>query len=1121
MKINLIVVLFFSIITLGTCALPPEVIINPPTCSSHSQCPSFYFPKCDSGTNKCVHSCTNAICNRFSGSGQGNCVGDRCYVECSAANDPICQEMRAYCSLNAGDTLRCFQCGSNDDCQGAGYPGTIYCDDTTLGGVGVCSSCPPSGCPAGICQNFKCVECNNNGDCPPNKPVCEIKFEGNFCRGCLQSSDCSNPSKPICSGKTCITCSATSDCSARFPATPYCGPNGCAQCLQDSHCTSSSAPYCVGNTCQNCNVGGSVCSDRFSTTSPKKLACKGSTGTCVECTTDSHCTGASRYCVGNVCKKCSDDGTICSGRFSSTTPKKLACLGGTGVCVECVNDSYCTSPSAPYCVANTCQGCTVGGSVCSSRFSTSSPPKLACKASTGVCVECNNDSDCAGPSKYCVGNVCKKCSDDAGICSSRFSSTIPTKLACLGSTGICVECNGDSFCTTPSAPYCVGNSCYGCSFSSAICPDRFSTSMPAKIVCSNDGDVCVECQLNSHCPSVTKSYCNLGSAYCEPCFDNSQCYHISGKNKCFQGECYTYQEQCWPDYKVLVTQNLNIFTVKFPSALVSRVDIQASLSISFADISPADYSYILSPVASTKFILYFTFEKTVPATKLKLTLPCPSQPGYLYGNLVVNFNTEKVLYTTPGVQDAIETIESFTKTATVVMASISGSMILAGANPAILWALISLLQNFYYLVFINVEYPANVVPFLQLFTMGNLDFIPNPIGWFFPEIEYETLDAPQKFLDNEVDGLFFQTAGNMLLAWVAVSVGYVASFLLLKFTRNMPKLVNAICFKSVEIFEWSGVFRTMITSYTQLTMAAFLQVRILNYNSKLFSFSSIFGIIFVAFAGLVPFCTWAVIYGYYHKEKIMKRKFSTLIEDLRVGDSKCVLLKYFNVLFLLRRLVLVSTLVFLHNSPYLEIIILLISCIGWTIFLCQYLPYGSKLNNVINIFSEIVFTGIHILILLLIHGDYTQWLTDPERLNLGWGIIGGCGMILIATLIPSFVEQYFCVKRVWGLVRMVVKGKEQKKARDLRRFKHSRVNSEIVRLNDESFGTQNSSTLNVSREELVKKEFSKRSPERLRLNDESPEAPKNFIKTSKGESLKVERRIKRRKNPKVPLRRRR
>lgn len=353
----------------------------------------------------------------------------------------------------------------------------------------------------------------------------------------------------------------------------------------------------------------------------------------------------------------------------------------------------------------------------------------------------------------------------------------------------------------------------------------------------------------------------------------------------------------------------------------------------------------------------------------------------------------------PDLEDTLDTIGSITTVTAKVIAGASGSMILAGANPALMWALIGLLQAFYYMIFINVQYPVNVQAFFGLFSLGNLPFIPNPIEWFFPEIDSVDLQAPSKFLENDVDGLFLQTAGNMLLTWFLVLVGFLASKFILKFTRNMPRLLNRAAFKMVKMFEWSGVIRTFMTSYTQLSLAAFLQIRVLNFDRQLYGVSSLTGIAFALFAFVFPPVLILLIHRFSKYPKILNTTFSTLTDEFKYDTQKLVPI-YFNAFFVIRRLVLVLALIFLHDYPYVEVIVLILNCLIWLILLLKYFPYDKKMHNIVNIISEFLFVVIHVMIFLFAHDDQKDWLTDKKRLDLGWIIISCCGVILGMTLTP-------------------------------------------------------------------------------------------------------------------------
>jgi len=48
-------------------------------------------------------------------------------------------------------------------------------------------------------------------------------------------------------------------------------------------------------------------------------------------------------------------------------------------------------------------------------------------------------------------------------------------------------------------------------------------------------------------------------------------------------------------------------------------------------------------------------------------------------------------------------------------------LLIAGADPNVLWALANLMQLLYYLLFFNVEYPWNVKAFLAILSAGRFE----------------------------------------------------------------------------------------------------------------------------------------------------------------------------------------------------------------------------------------------------------------------------------------------------------------------------------------------------------------------------------------------------------------
>ena len=348
-------------------------------------------------------------------------------------------------------------------------------------------------------------------------------------------------------------------------------------------------------------------------------------------------------------------------------------------------------------------------------------------------------------------------------------------------------------------------------------------------------------------------------------------------------------------------------------------------------------------------------------------------------------------------------------------------MVFVGSNPAVLWTLISLLQAFFYLIFINVEYPENVQEFFAIFSMSTFNFLPDPFEWIVPNIENMSLPAPTKFIENNVNGLFLGSTGEDLLIWGIVIMLYIFSKLFIRYTRNMPILLTKACYKSVKYLEWSGILRTAIASYTDLTIAALLQLRVLDFTTNVFSASSVCAIICVIFSGACPILAYYLARKYSRQPEILEKKYLTLVEEYRTTDK---VPKYFTVLFLLRRLCMVLTLVFLHDDPYVEISLLLMNCIIWVLLLIKYRPSDGKLENWVNTVSEGLFIIIHILIGVLIYKQ--EDLDDKGRLNIGWGIIASCMIIICGSLLLSVVETYNTVKELIELARKMMKGKPKK-----------------------------------------------------------------------------------------------
>jgi len=95
----------------------------------------------------------------------------------------------------------------------------------------------------------------------------------------------------------------------------------------------------------------------------------------------------------------------------------------------------------------------------------------------------------------------------------------------------------------------------------------------------------------------------------------------------------------------------------------------------------------------------------------------------------------------------------------------------------------------------NVEYPLVLKEFLEVFSLGRLEFLPTIANFESVETDQNLLESPPKFYDNEYSGLFFHSSGTMILLWlitifVYVVIKLIGTFLLRNSSNIFAKFIK-------------------------------------------------------------------------------------------------------------------------------------------------------------------------------------------------------------------------------------------------------------------------------------------------------------------------------------------
>eukprot|EP01125_Pyxidicula_operculata_P018447 TRINITY_DN6549_c0_g1_i2.p1 TRINITY_DN6549_c0_g1~~TRINITY_DN6549_c0_g1_i2.p1 ORF type:complete len:713 (-),score=92.51 TRINITY_DN6549_c0_g1_i2:29-2167(-) len=317
----------------------------------------------------------------------------------------------------------------------------------------------------------------------------------------------------------------------------------------DETLTCSSSAGCRTNVACNstCNTTSSTCVVGTLDCSSSNLICLTNTGSCVECTENSHCSlrnSSLPFCIGNKCVECfqtsdcvskKDCAASCSVNNTCVAGKPVMnCTNFTyGGCVqgrcsgECTNDSGCVAlygNARRRCDTNNipyvCQPeCSPGSSDCE----TDQDCGATCN-STGYCVPSGlSQNNCTNSSLYCTGNgACSECRNNADCI---IRTGVPTAGCVNNQTGksmICESCTRSSDCrsdtrcnaTCTNSNCVVGNYTLDCTMSGQVC--------------DTVNGVCVDCNRGNDCPFNASNCINNK---CHQCIFQSgastQCNYIS------------------------------------------------------------------------------------------------------------------------------------------------------------------------------------------------------------------------------------------------------------------------------------------------------------------------------------------------------------------------------------------------------------------------------------------------------------------------------------------------------------------------------------------------------------------------------------------------------------------
>ncbi|EAR85944.2 hypothetical protein TTHERM_01178710 (macronuclear) [Tetrahymena thermophila SB210] len=819
---------------------------------------------CNQNTNSSCQQCANS----FVKDNNNQC-------QCSIKNCSQCNQTGNLCLactqgyfLSNGNTQcncsveNCLQCSQTDgsicqNCQNGQFDPTTKTCQCLVSNCMLCTQNANSRCQQCLGLYFKDI--NNQCQCPiKNCAACNTI--GDKCLTCVQGYQLINGNTECnCSVQNCLQCSQTDgsicqDCqNGSFdPSTKACQclVENCSLCDQNtnSSCKKCSGLYVKDNNNQ-CKCSIQNCS-----------RCNQNGDQCIDCIQGYQLSSGNTQCNCSVqnCLQCSQiDGTICqvcqNGSFNIIT-KSCQCQvqncsqceqNDDHSCKQCMglyvkdNNNQCQCP-----IAN-CNQCNQNGDQCLTCINgyQLNNSKTQCNCSVQNCIQC---------SQY-DGNQCQQCQNGFINQGSQCQKQAQNCEIEDPTDGLkCLQCK-NGYINTSSLCKCSVPNCKNCNTNDGSicdnCQDGFLL---------NDNKKQCLCEVNSQ-QCQTPSKCEV--QMCKQCKENSQ-------EKCqICQDTYTLTSDFFcvlelqNDFSVFqtVTQNIGYnVTIAFSQQIIfSQQDVQNLLNLQIEDFENPFVVNILS-IKEQQIQVQLQLKDNCKNKKLIVQL---NNIQFLHINNLKDSQKEVklkeyIILSQNQVAQAQKTGEVAQGAANTLLITMI-LMIIIG-NTYVLFSTIDLTTFIYFLLFVDIRHPQNLINFCSIFQNFQFAFVPNTIQVYFIEPNYVQPKTPQKFLENGYDAYFLNGAGQSC----TIIAGIVTIYGIIKVLSYIPipKIKIYIESKIKSGWEYSGFLDLIGCVYVYVLVSSLCQFYCFQFdeplafiNYTLFAISFIF--VFLAPITMVIFIT--------------------------------------------------------------------------------------------------------------------------------------------------------------------------------------------------------------------------------------------------------------------------
>ncbi|CAD8052108.1 unnamed protein product [Paramecium sonneborni] len=634
-----------------------------------------------------------------------------------------------------------------------------------------------------------------------------------------------------------------------------------------------------------------------------------------------------------------------------------------------------------------------------------------------VCLKCQYNKCLQCIDGYYLNNdyACIQCSYECQTCETRQNNCTSCKFH-YSNSNKCLICNQDQ------GFFQIDNQCF------SICGDGIKTFQEF----CDDGN-----QLNG---DGCDQNCNIEVGY----VCNTQCQQINY----LQILLKEYQFHTIYDSKRIIqlkfNQDVKITTNSSITNLIQVISTTANLNMTLISIS--DNSEVKNDYINTALDLNIQLESSALSPTLKVIIQnytyITNQQGCSF-----QFNNATIQLIEYIQQDkfVIQNTQNLTQISSYFLYILLGLVILAFVFGGldIFWNLLDTLQFICYLKYFNITYPYNLQYYFTIFGFAEFDFIKSYFDFEYLITQYvDTPQADPKFYQEGYSTVFLVNIISVIIVFITYILTFIlikiVLYLLHKITKDFSEEIILMESEKINIFTFlfykftnncqkyfmqiisefkSALIRTFMTSAYDFNLAIFLQFKDFNFDNPILKLSSICAIIvfFLEIYFLFNCLSLMSKDVATYKLQVTKQNYGSLYEGLKLNRNHFIY--YFNLFIVIKKGLFMALLVFLYNTPTLQISLVSLLSLSQVLFLFLNKPLEDQNEHVKQIICEIILWLSEILILVISYNEQSQNLNFSSIINIGWSIIGFLSLIIFAQLIIDCKQHFKFLNQKYQLLK--------------------------------------------------------------------------------------------------------